>query len=71
MSNTRPPPATLSPAPTHDGDGNHIHNKILLDLPRKESEALFPQLEFVRLGTHHVLHEPGDTLKSEYFCNRG
>src|SRR2546422_2970280 len=26
---------------------------------------------FVRLKTHHVLHEPGDTLKSAYFCNTG
>jgi len=32
---------------------------------------LFPKLEFVRLKTHHVLHEPGDTLKSAYFCNTG
>jgi len=28
-------------------------------------------LEFVRLSTHHVLHEPGDTLKSAWFCNSG
>jgi len=54
-----------------DGDGNHIHNQILLDLPRKEREMLFPKLEFVRLKTHNVLHEPGDTLKSAYFCNTG
>jgi len=25
----------------------------------------------VRLKTHHVLHEPGDTLKSAHFCNTG
>jgi CRP-like cAMP-binding protein len=55
----------------NDGDGNRIHNTILLDLPCKESEALFPKLEFVRLKTHHVLHESGDTLKSAYFCNTG
>jgi CRP-like cAMP-binding protein len=29
------------------------------------------KLEFVRLKTHHILHEPGDTLKSAYFCNTG
>jgi CRP-like cAMP-binding protein len=37
----------------------------------KEFEMLFPKLEFVRLKTHHVLHEPGDSLKSAYFCNTG
>jgi CRP-like cAMP-binding protein len=54
-----------------DGDGNHIHNKILLGLPAKEAEMLFPKLEFVRLKVHHVLHEPGDSLKSAYFPNSG
>src|SRR5258708_362876 len=66
------PPTKLSPNPTpRDGDGNHIHNSILLDLPPKERATLFPKLELVRLKTHHVLHEPGDTLKSAYFCNTG
>src|ERR1700757_4347024 len=65
-------PTKFSPKPPpRDGDGNHIHNLILLDLPSKEREALFPKLELVRLKTHHVLHEPGDTLKSAYFCNTG
>jgi CRP-like cAMP-binding protein len=32
---------------------------------------LFPKLEFVRLKVHHVLHEPGDSLKSAYFPNSG
>ena len=54
-----------------DGDGNQIHNEVLLNLPQKEREALFPKLEFVRLQVHQVLHEPGDTLKSAYFCNSG
>lgn len=61
-------PASLSPS---DGDGNNIHNKILLGLPPKEAEMLIPKLEFVRLKVHHVLHEPGDTLKSAYFPNSG
>src|SRR5208282_1056362 len=61
-----------SPAPPiTDGDGNPIHNEILLNLPPKESELVLPKLEFVRLKTHHVLHEPGDTLKSAWFCNSG
>ena len=58
-------------SPPTDGDGNPIHNEILLGLPAKEFDLLIPQLEFVRLKTHHVLHEPGDTLKSAHFCNSG
>ena len=58
-------------SPPKDGDGNHIHNQILVGLPLKERERLFPKLEFVRLKTHHVLHDSGDSLKSAYFCNTG
>ncbi len=66
------PSAKLYPKPRRtDGDGNHIHNHILLALPPKERELLFPKLELVRLKIHHVLHETGDTLKSGYFCNTG
>ena len=54
-----------------DGYGNHIHNEILLRLSNGESEALFSKLELVRLKVHHLLHEPGDALKSVYFCNSG
>jgi CRP-like cAMP-binding protein len=63
--------ARSSPTPPFDGDGNNIHNEILLSLPPRESELLFPKLEFVRLSVHHTLHEPGDTLKSAWFCNSG
>jgi CRP-like cAMP-binding protein len=72
MANRPRPPAKFSPNPNViDGDGNHIHNTILLGLPPKESQTLKSELEFVRLKTHQVLHEPGDTLKSGYFCNTG
>ena len=72
MSSNRPPPTKFALKPSlNDGNGNHIHNKILLDLPPEECEMLFPKLELVRLKTHHVLHEPGDTLKSAYFCESG
>jgi CRP-like cAMP-binding protein len=54
-----------------DGDGNRIHNEILLVLPRSESEVVLPKLEFVRLKLHQVLHEAGETLRSAYFCNSG
>src|SRR5580692_11811849 len=68
---TRPPTKFASKSPTADGDGNHIHNEILLSLPARERDLIFSKLEYVRLKTHHVLHEPGDTLKSAYFCNNG
>ena len=72
MASKARPPTKFSPKPPPgDGDGNHIHNRILLNLPPKESEMLLSKLEFVRLKTHHVLHETGDTLKSAYFCNSG
>jgi len=72
MANKSRPPAKSSPKPPNaDGDGNHIHNEILLGLPAVESELLLSKLEFVRLKLHQVLHEPGDTLKSAYFCNSG
>ena len=63
-SKTRVSARSTAKPPRSDGDGNHIHNEVLLGLPRRECEALFSKLEFVRLRTHHVLHEPGDSLKS-------
>lgn len=69
VNKTRPP--TKPTTSTIDTDGNNIHNEILLALPPRERELLFPKLEFVRLKVHHLLHETGDTLKSAYFCNSG
>jgi CRP-like cAMP-binding protein len=72
MANKSRPPRKSSPTPPiADGDGNQIHNEILLGLPPRECELLFPKLEFVRFKTYHVLHEPGDTFRSAYFCNSG
>jgi CRP-like cAMP-binding protein len=71
VNNPRPPANSSPKSAHHDGDGNHIHNEILLDLPPKERQMLFSKLEFVRLKVDQVLHEPGDTLKSAYFCNTG
>jgi CRP-like cAMP-binding protein len=67
----RPPAESFPMPPNADGDGNHIHNEILIGLPPGECELLYPKLELMRFKTHHVLHEPGDTLKSAYFCNSG
>jgi CRP-like cAMP-binding protein len=65
------PGKTFQMQPPSDGDGNHIHNRILLGLPARDLELLLPKLEFVRLKVHHVIHEPGDSLKSAYFPNSG
>lgn len=54
-----------------DGDGNPVHNEILLALPRVEYEAVLPKLEFLRMKLRQLLHEAGETLKSVYFCNSG
>jgi CRP-like cAMP-binding protein len=67
----KPSPARFSSTPPTDGDGNHVHNEILLGLPPSERELLLSKLEFVRLKTRLVLHEPGDTLKSAYFPSSG
>ncbi len=64
---SRLPSKPLSSPPLVDDDGNPIHNEILLSLPRAEFERVLPELEFTRLRLHHVLHEPGDTLKSGWF----
>jgi CRP-like cAMP-binding protein len=71
MANRARPSAKSSPRPPLGGERNHIRSEILLSLSSNESELLLPKLEFVRLKTHHLLHEPGDTLKSAYFCNGG
>lgn len=64
------PKITSAPS-KRDGDGNHIHNQILLSLPPEESDKLLSKLELVQLKLHQVLHEAGATLKSGYFCNSG
>jgi CRP-like cAMP-binding protein len=71
INKSRPPGKTAPKSRLADGDGNGIHNQLLLGLPPRELELILPKLELVRLKTHHVLHEPGDTLKSAYFCNNG
>jgi CRP-like cAMP-binding protein len=71
QKHTRPFSRSAPKPPHHDGDGNHIRNDILLALDPKDRDSLVSNLEFVRLRTHQILHEMGDTLKSAYFCNSG
>ena len=60
-----------SPSRNDDGDGHQIQNEILLELPPQEADVLLPQLEFVRLKLHTVLHEAGEEIKSVFFPNTG
>lgn len=69
--NPRPPTKPSATKPNVDAQGNQIHNEILLQLSGTECEPFFSKLELVRMKVHHVLHEPGDALKSVYFCNTG
>ena len=52
-------------------DGQEVQNEILLSLPTKERDQVFPLLTFIELRTHDVLHEPGDVIKFGYFLNHG
>ncbi len=73
MAKNRPITPTKPRAQTQktDGNGNSVGNEILLRLPPDEYEELFPELEFVRLNLHTVLHEAGEPIKSAYFVNAG
>jgi CRP-like cAMP-binding protein len=52
-------------------DGEPVKNDILVTLPLKERELIFPHLTFLELTTHTVLHEPGEPIKFGYFLNNG
>jgi CRP-like cAMP-binding protein len=52
-----------------DGDGNQIHNKILLSLPNKGCDSVLSRLVFVQLRLCDVLQEAGQPIKYCYFPN--
>jgi CRP-like cAMP-binding protein len=52
-------------------DGAQMHNEILLGLPGKECDVLFPDLEYVQMPTHAALHEAGQPITHGYFVNGG
>src|SRR5713226_1473649 len=52
-------------------DGMPVDNEILLSLSAKERDLIFPQLTFMELRTHTVLHESGEPIKFGYFLNKG
>jgi len=61
----------FSTSPGNESSVGKVGNLILRSLPRKESSLLFPEMEFVRLMLHQVLHEPGEVIRSGYFLNSG
>jgi CRP-like cAMP-binding protein len=52
-------------------DGTQVENELLLNLPSGECEVIFPELTFLPLRTHDILHEPGEAIKFGYFMNSG
>ena len=52
-------------------DGHRIHNRILLDLPRKECDAVVSKLEFVQLPVRSVLNEMSQPIEFCYFVESG
>ena len=69
--NIRPSGHSLPPRAHGNGDGNPVHNEILLGLASRECEILFSKLEFMRLKVDQLLHETGAALKSAYFVESG
>jgi CRP-like cAMP-binding protein len=58
-------------SPSFTPDRKSIHNEILLNLPRKESETVFADLEFVEMPASDLLNEMGEPIKHCYFVNSG
>jgi CRP-like cAMP-binding protein len=52
-------------------DGTNLENELLLNLPEKERQAVYPQLVFMPLRTHDVLNESGAPIQHVYFMNSG
>jgi len=62
--------AALAPTNSrNDGDGNSVHNKILLGIPNKECDFVFSRLVFLNLRLHDVLQEAGQSIQYCYFPN--
>jgi hypothetical protein len=52
-----------------DGNGNALHNRLLLGLPAKERDLLFSKLVFLNFRLHDVLQEAGNPIQYCYFPN--
>lgn len=54
-----------------DVSGRPNGNEILDAIPESEYNRLRPELEFVQLSHHHILHEAGERMEFAYFLNEG
>jgi CRP-like cAMP-binding protein len=52
-------------------DGTLLVNNLLLDLPDRECDLIFPRLVAVPLRPRDVLYESGEPIKYGYFMNSG
>jgi CRP-like cAMP-binding protein len=52
-------------------DGETLYNKILLGLPAKERSAVFPELDFLPIRIHDILHDAGSPITHGFFVNEG
>jgi CRP-like cAMP-binding protein len=53
----------------NDGNGNAVHNRILLGLPNKEFDFVLSKLILVNLELHDLLQEAGQLIQYCYFPN--
>ena len=68
--NTRQVPGDNGSRPGVGVEGA-LRNELLSEIPPNEADLIFPELEFVRLMVHQILHETGDKIKSVYFVATG
>jgi CRP-like cAMP-binding protein len=52
-------------------DGKAVSNKVLLAMPDEEYELMRPQLRYIDLPHHLMLHESAQQVEFAYFPNRG
>ena len=62
-------PADASLKSRTDGDGNALHNRILLGLPSKECHSRFLKTDCPGPETHDLLQEAGNPIRYCYFPN--
>jgi CRP-like cAMP-binding protein len=67
----RPSAESIDGSPSSAISRTSIHNEILLDLPHREFNAIFPELERIELRTHELLNEIGEPIEYCFFINSG
>jgi CRP-like cAMP-binding protein len=54
-----------------DGSGQVVTNHVLNSIPQGEFDIIRPDLEFVQLPHHRIIHEAGEKIEFAYFLNQG